>query len=328
MPENFAAQTQRLRLAKDAYLELQPDPLIPHRGSRFLTDTTIEIDPSATLYYSEILMSGRKYHHEDESFGWDVFSSIVTAARPDRSGLFVEKFVIQPKRNQIRRLGVMGPYEVFGNAILLTPKQNADRVLARTGAGITAEIAFRQIACRTTPELFLRHSAWSPTQSGRSYTSSGALPERLSWIARLPTDGFTGIAQVFLVQNVATGVIFLLALSVSSVRAAAFALAASMVAVAVASQLGADSTLITAGLFGFSPAIAVGTVFNWPGLRVGLYAFIATVFTVLVQAALNVFVEPLGIPTLTAPFVLATWLFLLPRENFAPVPNAKTTGVV
>ena len=72
MHENFAAQTQRLRLAKDAYLELQPDPLIPHRGSRFLTDTTIEIDPSATLYYSEILMSGRKYHHEDESFGWDV----------------------------------------------------------------------------------------------------------------------------------------------------------------------------------------------------------------------------------------------------------------
>jgi urea transporter len=38
---------------------------------------------------------------------------------------------------------------------------------------------------------------------------------------------------------------------------------------------------------------------------------------VLVQAALNEFIEPFGIPTLTASFVLATWLFLLVRENLA-----------
>jgi urea transporter len=30
---------------------------------------------------------------------------------------------------------------------------------------------------------------------------------------------------------------------------------------------------------------------------------------------MNVALMPFGIPTLTAPFVLASWLFLLPRQN-------------
>jgi urea transporter len=38
---------------------------------------------------------------------------------------------------------------------------------------------------------------------------------------------------------------------------------------------------------------------------------------VVVQVAMNVAFTPLGIPTLTAPFVLASWLFLLPRQHFA-----------
>jgi len=77
--------------------------------------------------------------------------------------------------------------------------------------------------------------------------------------------------------------------------------------------------LITAGLLGFSPvltAIALGSVFHKPGARVLAYAALGTVFTVIAQAALNVLVAPWGIPALTAPFVLTTWLFLLPRQHF------------
>jgi urea transporter len=33
------------------------------------------------------------------------------------------------------------------------------------------------------------------------------------------------------------------------------------------------------------------------------------------QAALNMALAPLGIPALTAPFVLCAWLFLLPRQH-------------
>ena len=35
---------------------------------------------------------------------------------------------------------------------------------------------------------------------------------------------------------------------------------------------------------------------------------------------------PFGIPTLTAPFVLATWLFLLPRQHFGPAAEPADAG--
>ena len=77
--------------------------------------------------------------------------------------------------------------------------------------------------------------------------------------------------------------------------------------------------MITGGLLGFSPvltAIALGTVFYQPSWRVAVYAAVATVFTVIAQSALNVALTPFAIPALTAPFVLVTWIFLLPRQCF------------
>ena len=81
--------------------------------------------------------------------------------------------------------------------------------------------------------------------------------------------------------------------------------------------------LITGGLLGFSPvltAVALGTVFYQPSWRVVVYAAVATVFTVIAQAALNVALTPFAIPALTAPFVLVTWIFLLPRQCLEPTP--------
>ena len=98
-------------------------------------------------------------------------------------------------------------------------------------------------------------------------------------------------------------------------------LAGAMLAVFTAHLLGAESDLISGGLLGFSPvltAIALGTFFYRPSLRVALFAALGTVFTVVVQSALNVALSPLAIPALTAPFVLVTWMFLAPREGFEP----------
>lgn len=127
------------------------------------------------------------------------------------------------------------------------------------------------------------------------------------------------IAQVFLKASVIAALLLLVGLAVNSLAAAAFALAGAIVAVVTAHVLGAESDLITGGLMGFSPvltAIAVGAVFHKPGVRVALYALVATVFTVVVQGAMNVALAPFGLPTLTGPFVLASWLFLLPRRHF------------
>lgn len=135
---------------------------------------------------------------------------------------------------------------------------------------------------------------------------------------------FRNVAQVFLINNVATGVIFVIALAVSSRWSALFSLVGSSVALAVALALGASASDITAGLFGFSAvltAIALGSVFYSPGWRVLAYAVLAVVFTVIVQGALDTFLAPVGIPTYTVPFVFVTWLFLLPHEKLVPVPH-------
>jgi len=129
---------------------------------------------------------------------------------------------------------------------------------------------------------------------------------------------FTSITQVFLKGHGPAGLLLLAGLAVNSLAAAVFAVLGAGVAVVTAHALGAESELITAGLFGFNPvltAIALGAVFYRPGPRVVAYTLLATVLSVIVQGTMFAAVTPFGIPTLTAAFVLVTWLFLLPGQK-------------
>lgn len=92
-------------------------------------------------------------------------------------------------------------------------------------------------------------------------------------------------------------------------------------AILTATLLEADHHSINAGLYAFSAvltAIALGSTFNKPSWRVLAYTVIGVIFTVFVQGALNTLLLPIGIPTLTMPFVLASWLFLVPNKDVMP----------
>lgn len=136
MDANYAAQTQSIALSDDAYLEFLPDPLIPHRNARFVSDTRISIAPTATLLLSEIIQPGRKHHHPDECFGATVISLSTEAALSDGRALFSEKLLIDPQRYPMRQTGVMGSFDVFANVIVCTPKTSADRIYARVEADV------------------------------------------------------------------------------------------------------------------------------------------------------------------------------------------------
>jgi urea transporter len=133
------------------------------------------------------------------------------------------------------------------------------------------------------------------------------------------TGVLLSISQVFLKANGVSALLFVAGLAVSSIPAAVFAVAGAVLAVITAHCFGAESDLVTGGLLGFSPvltSVALGTVFHTPTPRVALYAAVGTIFTVVAQAALNAALSPIAIPALTAPFVLVTWMFMLPRASF------------
>lgn len=130
---------------------------------------------------------------------------------------------------------------------------------------------------------------------------------------------FNGVAQVFFQGNVITGVIFTLALLVSSRLACATALLGSLTGLLVAWVMGAAEPAIRAGAFGFNSvltALALGSVFLVLDAAAAAYTLIATVATAVLFAAVSAALEPLGMPALTLPFVLVVWLFILASPLF------------
>lgn len=138
MYDNYAGMSQTIRVEKDAYLEYMPEPIIPSKHARYISDTLMVVDKTATAFYSEIYMPGRKYHN-DEVFQFDVLSVCTHGERPDGEKLFREKFVIDPNRSRIPDLGVMGGYEVFANVLVLTPEEKAREIYDNTAVFIDRE---------------------------------------------------------------------------------------------------------------------------------------------------------------------------------------------
>lgn len=147
-----------------------------------------------------------------------------------------------------------------------------------------------------------------------------SLPESFSSVADLHFKNLViyclkGISQVFLINSWVTGALFLIGIAISSPIAALTALGGSTLALLTAILFGAAGSEVANGLYCFSAvlsAMAVGVVFYKPGLHSAMWAIVATIVTVFMQAAMNVLLLPLGIATLTAPFCFTTWLFLLP----------------
>jgi len=137
MDANFASQVQNIVVQEGAYFEYIPHPVIPHRHTRFVTQTSITISPGATLLYAEVMMGGRKHH--GELFEFDVVSSTLRAQRPGGAELFTEKLIIDPSQQNLRQAGIMGEFDVFGTAILLTDKHHFDPIFEKAPFGFNRE---------------------------------------------------------------------------------------------------------------------------------------------------------------------------------------------
>jgi urease accessory protein len=193
MDANFAAASQRLSLAQDAYLEFLPGPTIPHRHSRFITHTHATVADGATLLYAEILQPGRKHHGRGEVFEYDLYSSALTASRPDGTALFTEKLIAEPWRHPVRQAGVMGRFDVFANVTLVTPPRHAARIFDQIahGGGFAAEcvagaswlpnnagLVYKVLGMETEPVKAMVRAFW---KLARREVAGAPIPEARPW---------------------------------------------------------------------------------------------------------------------------------------------------
>lgn len=144
---------------------------------------------------------------------------------------------------------------------------------------------------------------------------------------------FRGIGEVFFQDNLVTGIIFLLAILVNSRISALFAVLGSIIGGLTALFLfGGNGFWVYHGLYGFNAvlcSIAVGGIFYVLTWESALYALLCALISTVAMASISAFLAPLGMPALTAPFVLSAWLFILPKAGFHilhPVTLAEVTN--
>lgn len=131
-------------------------------------------------------------------------------------------------------------------------------------------------------------------------------------------DIFNGIGQVFFLDNTISGIIISFAVFLGGKKLGVYAIIGNVVSILIAFFLGGEHTLIAKGLYGYNAIltiIAVSAVFNHEHNRFALLSgIIAACLTVPITAGLSTFLLPYGLPALTMPFVLCSWLILSARK--------------
>lgn len=142
---------------------------------------------------------------------------------------------------------------------------------------------------------------------------------------------FNGPAQVMLQQNVWTGVAMLIGLLVNSRISCVAAIVGSLIGIGVAWALGGPESVIRAGLFGYNSvltAVALGGMYYLLSVRTALFTIFGAIVTAIVYGMLSVVLAPLGMPVLTAAFVITTWLCLLGKASLTrlqPIHSENAT---
>lgn len=126
-----------------------------------------------------------------------------------------------------------------------------------------------------------------------------------------------GIGQVFFMDNVWSAIIILIGIFYSGWKLGLYALVGTSIAWITAYGLGVDIESFNMGIYGYNAVltiIAISVVFDANQRYSMLTGCVAAILTVPFTASIGDWLTPYGIPALTMPFVLVTWIFLSMRK--------------
>jgi urea transporter len=114
-----------------------------------------------------------------------------------------------------------------------------------------------------------------------------------------------GMAEVFFSANIVTGLLFLVGIAISDWRHAAIALLGSAVGTALGAYHNNPAATVSLGIYGYNASLAAMAVYLW---RKSL--LIPILAAVIAIPLTELFPAELGLPALTAPFVMSAWIVL------------------
>ena len=121
MERNFATQIVNIEVGENCYFEFIPDQIIPYRSSRFYQTLQMHVHDNATMIYSEMVVPGRVAH--GESFEYDICYMKALGTNQDNHLRFTDIAILEPKKQNLNRLGVLDGRPVVGSIYLLCPKK-------------------------------------------------------------------------------------------------------------------------------------------------------------------------------------------------------------
>jgi urease accessory protein len=124
MKEGAAECRQHFTVAAGGWLEVWPEPLVPHRGCAYRQVTRIEVEAGGELFFTDLLMPGRVAH--GEAWEWKKLC-LESEVRLDGELILRERFEQSgAEMRALAELAGSGPGACFGNAVLVAPADSAD----------------------------------------------------------------------------------------------------------------------------------------------------------------------------------------------------------
>ena len=124
MDSNYATQLININVGKDSYLEFIPDQIIPYQNSRYYQKVLLDVDPSASLIYSEIIVPGRVAM--GELFSYDICYLKTIGRDIEQKIKFIDSCMLKPKNQDMNMLGIFGKHTVLASVYILSKKKYVD----------------------------------------------------------------------------------------------------------------------------------------------------------------------------------------------------------
>jgi urea transporter len=192
---------------------------------------------------------------------------------------------------------------------------------------LTRALSRWNLAAYSSPAVLVTW-AWLPLSADQSFATSAArVASAASGVSLLfnvaPAflrpclEGIVaGLAPIAFAAGPAAGALILVGLLVARPSRAAWALGGSALGLALCTVFGTSAGVLQSGACGFNPALAALATCRY-GVKAAIAAIVLTLLIELAASAV-------GIPALTAPFVLASWVVQLLEQRFNARAKAET----